>query len=132
MIAFKYTLFAIVSILLNLLFQYLSLWVYDGTGGLVLAMCSGTGAGLVCKYVLDKKFIFHHKPTSKTQDARKFVSYTLTGGFTTFIFWATEIWFDWYFDHEAAKYVGAAIGLSVGYVMKYFLDRKYVFTEQAA
>jgi putative flippase GtrA len=130
MIAFKYTLFAVVSTLLNLLFQYLSLVVYDGYGSLFLAMCSGTGAGLICKYVLDKKFIFYHKPESKTQDAKKFLSYTLTGGFTTFIFWGTEIWFDWFFDHEAAKYVGAVIGLSIGYVTKYFLDKKYVFKEQ--
>ena len=132
MIALKYTLFAVVSTALNLLFQYLSLWLYHGYGSLFIAMCAGTGAGLICKYVLDKKFIFYHKPASKTQDVKKFASYTLTGGFTTVIFWGTEVWFDWYFDHESAKYIGAVVGLSIGYVSKYFLDKKFVFTEKTA
>ncbi len=131
MMIFKYALFAVVSTLLNLLFQFSTLWIYDGQGALVLAMCSGTGAGLICKYVLDKKFIFYHKPESTTQDAKKFLFYTLTGGFTTFIFWGTEIWFHWMFTHSSAKYVGAVVGLSIGYIIKYFLDKKYVFKEAA-
>ena len=128
-IVLKYTAFAIVSTALNLSFQFLSLLVYGGFGKLIIAMFCGTLAGLVCKYVLDKKFIFYHKPESKSQDAKKFMAYTLTVGVTTLVFWGTEIGFDYYFDGAAAKYIGAVIGLSIGYVSKYFLDKTYVFSE---
>jgi hypothetical protein len=37
--------------------------------------------------------------------------------------------FDYLINHESAKYVGAVIGLTIGYVSKYFLDKKYVFIE---
>jgi peptidoglycan biosynthesis protein MviN/MurJ (putative lipid II flippase) len=132
MIAIKYTAFAIIATLLNLLFQYLSLLVYQGTGSLYLAMAAGTLAGLVTKYILDKKFIFYHKPESKKNDAAKFFFYSLTGVFTTFIFWGTEILFDAMLDTEIAKYVGAVNGLAIGYVIKYILDKNYVFREKSA
>ena len=87
----------------------------------------GTLAGLLAKYVLDKKYIFYHKPENKMQDAKKFVSYTLTGVATTLLFWGTEISFDAVFSNEYAKYIGAVVGLTMGYISKYFLDKKYVF-----
>ena len=49
------------------------------------------------------------------------------GVFTTLIFWGTELGFNAVFASGKAKYVGAVIGLTVGYVIKYFLDRKFVF-----
>lgn len=129
MIAIKYTLFAIISTLLNLLFQYLSFFVYVGFASLYLAMFVGRLAGLVSKYILDKKYIFYHTPKDKADDAKKFMLYTLMGIFTTVIFWGAEIGFDALFGRESAKYIGAVIGLSIGYVTKYFLDKKYVFKE---
>jgi putative flippase GtrA len=90
-------------------------------------MFCGTIAGLLTKYVLDKKYIFYHKPKSKKEDAKKFILYSMMGVFTTIIFWATEIAFDYYSDHIYAKYIGAVVGLSIGYVTKYFLDKKFVF-----
>jgi putative flippase GtrA len=127
MIALKYTFFAIISTAFNLFFQFLALLIYSGQFDLYLAMFVGTGAGLVSKYILDKKFIFYHKPETKAEDAKKFAVYTFTGIFTTIIFWGTEIAFDLIFDFDWAKYLGAIIGLSIGYVVKYFLDKKYVF-----
>jgi len=129
MIAIKYALFAVISALLNLLIQYLSLFVYVDVGSLYLAMFTGTLAGLVCKYILDKKYIFYHAPKSKANNIKRFILYTLTGGFITAIFWGVEIGFDMYFKEEIAKYAGAIIGLSIGYISKYFLDKKYVFGE---
>ncbi len=127
MIALKYSLFALIATGFNLLFQYLSLLVYADMGSLYLAMFLGTFVGLVCKYSLDKKFIFYHTPKSKTHDLKKFIAYTVTGIFTTVIFWGTEIEFNIYFKDEDAKYIGAVIGLSIGYIMKYFLDKQFVF-----
>ncbi len=65
MLAIKYTIFAVISTLVNLLFQYFSFGVYAGFGSLYVAMFFGTLAGLVAKYILDKKFIFYHKVENK-------------------------------------------------------------------
>ena len=56
-----------------------------------------------------------------------FLLYALTGVVTTMVFWFSEIFFDIMFDFDSAKYVGAIIGLSIGYIAKYYLDKKYVF-----
>ncbi len=127
MIVIKYTIFSAISILFNLLFQYFSFLVYIGFGSLYAAMFFGTLAGLIVKYILDKKFIFYHTPTDKKDDAKKFALYSLMGVFTTIIFWGSEIAFDTLSQDPNAKYLGAIIGLSVGYIIKYFLDKKYVF-----
>ena len=127
MTAIKYTIFAAISILFNLLFQYFSFLVYIGFGSLYVAMFFGTLVGLIVKYILDKKFIFYHTPTDKKDNAKKFALYSLMGVFTTVIFWGSEIAFDTLSQDPNAKYLGAIIGLSVGYIIKYFLDKKYVF-----
>lgn len=132
MLALKYTLFAAISILVNLLFQYLSFRLYNGYASLYLAMFIGTLAGLMTKYILDKKWIFYHIPKDKKDDAKKFILYSVMGVFTTIIFWGTEIAFDYLFANPNAKYLGAIIGLSVGYVIKYHLDKNYVFIHKGA
>jgi putative flippase GtrA len=130
MMAIKYTVFAAVSILFNLLFQYISFSVYTDVGSFYVAMLFGTLAGLVAKYILDKRFIFYHTPKDMKDDAKKFVLYSLMGVFTTIIFWGTEVAFDMFYQDPNAKYVGAVIGLSIGYITKYFLDDKYVFIDK--
>jgi len=126
-LALRYALFAGISTLINLLFQWLSFLVYGGTGSLYVAMFAGTLAGLVAKYILDKKWIFYHTPKDKKDDAQKFLLYSLMGVFTTIIFWGTEMAFYYLIPNPNAKYIGAVIGLSIGYIIKYFLDKKYVF-----
>lgn len=130
MMALKYIIFAVISTLFNLLFQYMSFLGYSGFASLYLAMFIGTLAGLIIKYILDKKFIFYHKVENKKEDAKKFALYSLMGVFTTIIFWGTEIAFDTLFPNPNAKYLGAVIGLSIGYVIKYFLDKKFVFIDK--
>jgi len=130
MIALKYSLFAAFSTLINLGFQYLSFLMYNDFASLYVAMFMGTLAGLIAKYILDKKFIFYHVPDNKRDDAKKFFLYSFMGIFTTIIFWGTEMSFDALFNHEYAKYIGGVIGLAIGYIVKYFLDKKYVFKER--
>jgi len=127
MLAIKYSLFAAISTLFNLLFQYFSFGLYKGFGSLYVAMFIGTLAGLIAKYILDKKFIFYHTPKDKKDDAKKFALYSLMGVFTTIIFWGTEIAFHALSQNPNAKYIGAVIGLGVGYIIKYFLDKRFVF-----
>jgi putative flippase GtrA len=129
MIALWYALFAFISTVVNIAFQYLSFLVYSGCLSLYVAMFAGTVAGLILKYILDKKYIFFHKPKSKKDDGKKFFLYSLMGIFTTFIFWGFEIGFDYIYESQNAKYIGAVIGLSIGYVVKYFLDKKFVFKD---
>lgn len=129
MIAFWYVVFAIISTITNLGFQFLSFVVYDGYLALYVAMFTGTLAGLVLKYVLDKKYIFFHETKSKKDDGKKFFLYSLMGVFTTFIFWGFEIGFDSLFESEYAKYIGGLIGLFIGYIVKYNLDKKFVFKD---
>lgn len=127
MITIKYSAFAAISTLVNLLFQYLSFMFYSGMGSLYVAMFLGTMTGLVAKYILDKKWIFYHTPKDRKDDAKKFILYSLMGVVTTIIFWGTEMVFYYFLPHSYAKYWGALIGLGIGYVIKYFLDKKYVF-----
>lgn len=129
MIALRYILFAIISTIVNLLFQYASFAVYSGFLSIYVAMFFGTLSGLIVKYVLDKKYIFFHTPKSKKDDGKKFILYSLMGVFTTFIFWGFELGFDYAFESKNAKYLGAVVGLSIGYITKYFLDKKFVFKD---
>lgn len=132
MSALKYLIFAIIATALNLLTQALCLKLYGGTYELYIAMAFGTAAGLVSKYFLDKRYIFAYRPASHVDDARRFVFYTATGIVTTALFWATEIAFDTLWRHEFAKYVGAVLGLSIGYLLKYRLDKSFVFAEETS
>jgi len=129
MLAVRYIFFAIASTLVNLAFQYISFLLYTGAFSLYVAMFFGTLAGLVLKYILDKKYIFFHTPENAKDDGKKFMLYSLMGVFTTFIFWGFEIAFDLLFSDENAKYAGAVLGLSIGYVVKYQLDKKFVFKD---
>lgn len=125
----KYSFFAAVATLINILFQYISLLIYSSTFGLYIAMFFGTLAGLTVKYILDKKYIFYHIPKDKKDDGKKFLLYSIMGVFTTIIFWGFELGFDAVFESETAKYIGAVLGLSIGYVVKYFLDKEFVFKD---
>jgi len=95
-----------------------------------MAMALGTLAGLVSKYLLDKKYIFQFMTTSHREDLRKFTLYGMTGISTTVIFWGLELGFDALIGGKTARYMGAIIGLSIGYGVKYHLDKRYVFSRQ--
>lgn len=128
---FRYALFALLATILNLAMQYLSFLLYDGYFSLFVAMFFGTLSGLMLKYILDKKYIFFHTPNSKKDDGKKFLLYSFMGLFTTAVFWLFEMAFDALFAGELAKYAGAIVGLSIGYAIKYYLDKKFVFKELA-
>ena len=130
MVAVKYAIFAGIATLVNIFFQWVSFHVYVGFGGLWLAMGVGTLAGLFTKYVLDKKWIFYHTPRDIKDDAKKFIMYSLMGVFTTLIFWGVETAFYYLFSFSEAKYVGAVVGLTIGYFIKYHLDKRFVFVNR--
>lgn len=123
----KYSFFALIATIINLFTQFISLAIYSQDFSLYIAMFFGTLTGLIAKYILDKKYIFYYVVKDKKEDSQKFILYSIMGVFTTLIFWGFEIGFDYIFDSEIAKYIGAIIGLSIGYITKYFLDKKFVF-----
>jgi putative flippase GtrA len=131
-IATRYTAFAIVATLVNLLSQELSLALYQAAFALPAAILAGTAAGLITKYTLDKIYIFNHVSTSPKEAIKTFSGYTLTGVFTTALFWISELGLHWLFGTEAARITGAILGLAVGYGIKYQLDKRYVFLSRDA
>lgn len=127
-LALKYSLFALLATLANLAAQELSIRQYQGSYAIYLAMGLGTLAGLTCKYLLDKRYIFAVRTDSLHQDLRLFLVYGLTGVFTTLLFWCFELGFEFWIGGKTARYTGAIIGLAIGYVVKYQLDKRFVFS----
>lgn len=125
-----YVAFAIVATIVNLLTQEITSTLFKYDYEIIVSMFTGTLAGLIVKYLLDKKFIFKFETKSQIQDVTTFFFYSLMGVVTTVLFWLTEYAFDFWFETKTMRYVGAVIGLSVGYVTKYYLDKKYVFIER--
>jgi putative flippase GtrA len=126
-ILFRYSLFAALAIFLNLVSQEIFLQLYQGLYALYMAIILGTAVGLISKYVLDKLFISNVQADSLSDDLTRFLAYSLTGVVTTLIFWGFELAFDFLFGTRLARYTGAILGLTIGYVLKYQLDKRYVF-----
>lgn len=123
---FRYVLFCVVATLVNLFTQriFLELVFIDYY---FVALFFGTLTGLVTKYTLDKNYIFKDFDHSIKNNSKKFTLYTFNGVFTTAIFWGSESLFFFVYATTLAREIGALIGLSVGYFLKYRLDKKYVF-----
>ena len=123
---FRYVLFCIVAIFVNLLTQrvFLESVFIDYY---FVALLLGTLTGLITKYILDKNYIFKDFDHSIKNNSKKFTLYTLNGVFTTAIFWGAESIFYFAYETTFARELGAVIGLSIGYFFKYKLDKKYVF-----
>ena len=145
-----YAVFAGAATVLNLGVQrgvaHLAAWLSPWTGELVRTtaaalhltparlllapeLVAGTAAGLVFKYLLDKRFIFRDRQGGGAAHVRKFGLYAVMGLATTVIFWAAELGTAALTPDPRAPYVGGAIGLMLGYFIKYRLDRRFVFVE---
>lgn len=128
----RYGFFAALSMLANLATQALVLASLGrGTSGLPIAIGAGTVAGFTLKYWLDKRWIFNTYSASIRQEARQIVLYGVFSVATTVLFWATEAVFALIWRSAVATYVGGAIGLCLGYALKYVLDGRYTFGKLA-
>lgn len=123
----KYGVFALIAGCLNLASQRLILGLREFYLQFTLAILVGTVVGLVVKYLLDKHLIFRASSVGLLSQRRQFSLYVVVSIFTTGIFWGTEIWFWLWWETEFMREVGASIGLFVGYVVKYRLDKRFVF-----
>jgi putative flippase GtrA len=126
-LALTYALLAAIATAFNIGAQDIAIRLYSGPFGVTISLVFGTGVGLIVKYLLDKRFIFRFKARDLAHDGRTFILYAFMGVFTTLIFWGVEFLFDHLFQTKELRYVGGVIGLAIGYVTKYQLDKKYVF-----
>ena len=125
----RYAFFAVLATLANLATQRTVLWFGDSAELFALAVGAGTAVGLVLKYFLDKRWIFEDVSAGVKAHGKQFSLYTAMGIVTTVIFWGTETAFWLVWQTDMMRELGAVIGLSIGYVVKYRLDRRYVFTD---
>jgi hypothetical protein len=127
----RYSAFAVIATLANLAAQRVVLAVNSSALGFTAAVAVGTLVGLAIKYVLDKRWIFYDASTGVQAHSKRFALYTAMGLVTTAIFWGAEtaFWLAWHTD--LMRELGACLGLAVGYVVKYQLDRRFVFSPTA-
>lgn len=127
----RYVAFAVAATALNIGSQELVVRLYVGSYNLLASVVVGTGVGLVTKYVLDKLFIFNFRSRNAAHDAQIFLQYAAVGLLTTGIFWAFEFGFNAIFADKTMRYLGALIGLAIGYYIKYRIDKRFVFRVRA-
>jgi putative flippase GtrA len=123
----RYAAFAVLATVANLGTQRLILGAGDRAWTYILAVIAGTAVGLVTKYVLDKKWIFASADRGLAAEGQQFMLYSVTGIATTLVFWGFETGFWLVWQTHMAREIGAVLGLAIGYIAKYQLDRRYVF-----
>ena len=131
-LAITYTILAIIATIANIGAQDIVIRNYSGAFDIIFSVLAGTAVGLVVKYVLDKRYIFRFRAQNAIHDSQTFALYTMTGLVTTAIFWGFEFGFQHVFQSKEFRYLGGIIGLAIGYVIKYRLDKRYVFREGSA
>lgn len=125
-----YTFFAILSIFINITSQIISIFIYKGPFFVEISIFVGTAIGMPVRYLLEKKYIFHFTSRDIAHDGKLFIGYTAMGVVTTFVFWATEYAFHLFYDTEVMRYAGGIVGLTIGFYIKYQLDKRYVFVKK--
>lgn len=129
----RYAAFAAAAICINLLTQNAVLAVVGGFWfGIYAAILFGNASGLVFKFIVDKYWVFEDVDPSLVASSRKFALYAAFGVFTTLLFWAVELTFHYIFQTAFMTNVGAVIGLCIGYVIKYNLDKHVTFAAASA
>ncbi|BEU98529.1 GtrA family protein [Acidovorax sp. DW039] len=127
-LAFIYALLAAVATIVNITTQHVFLEIYTDKYAIQGSVLCGTMAGLVVKYLLDKNYIFNFKTKCTAHNTKTFVLYSMMGVLTTAIFWMFEFIFHKISDGSAVfRYLGGTLGLIIGYIAKYQLDKKFVF-----
>lgn len=130
-LAISYAIFALIAIGVNIGAQDLIVRTYRDAFVILISVIVGTGAGLITKYILDKRYIFRFYTQNVIHNTQTFILYTATGVITTAIFWGFEFGFHCFFETKKMRYLGGIIGLVIGYLIKYQLDKRYVFRKEA-
>ncbi len=126
-LAVIYAILALIATAANIGSQAIAIAIYAGAYGVMLSVLVGTAVGLVIKYILDKRYIFRFKAQDAVHDGKTFALYTIMGLLTTVVFWGFEFSFHYAFHTDELRFLGGAIGLMIGYTVKYKLDKRFVF-----
>ena len=130
-LAIIYAILASIATAANIGAQELIIRCCPGAFDILISVVVGTGVGLVIKYILDKRYIFRFCARNAVHDGQTFVLYTVMGLATTVIFWGFEFGFQHFFATKEMRYLGGIIGLAIGYLSKYHLDKRYVFRTES-
>lgn len=130
-LASAYAIFALIATSANIAAQDLVIRIYSDSFAILISMLVGTVVGLVIKYALDKRYIFRFQVHNVAHNAQTFILYAIMGLVTTVIFWSFEFAFQFLYATKEMRYLGGAIGLTLGYLVKYQLDKHYVFHIEA-
>ena len=136
-----YMLFAAICTLINLGSQFLlGTWLSGSTVlqyelfsfkiYFIIKLGTGTILGFLTKFILDKFIVFRNKHESTAATVKQIVIYGLFAVLTTVIFWSFEIGFRLLYKSETMDLAGGLIGLAIGYTVKFFLDKKFVFNSK--
>ena len=126
-LAITYAILALIATAANIGAQDIVIRGYSGAFDVLVSVAVGTAVGLVVKYVLDKRYIFRFRARNVVHDGQTFALYVLMGLATTVIFWGFEFGFHYLFETKEMRYLGGIIGLAIGYLIKYHLDKRFVF-----
>nr|WP_255733633.1 GtrA family protein [Ruegeria sp. Ofav3-42] len=126
----RYSCFAFLATVTNLGAQRVVFAAF-GDNALIPAILVGTAVGLVLKYILDKRWIFYDLGAGFLDHGKKFSTYTAMGIVTTAIFWGMETAFWLIWQTDLMRELGAILGLAIGYVVKFNMDRRFVFTDSS-
>jgi putative flippase GtrA len=149
--AFFYFLFAILMIILNIIIQnvhkyYVVPFISDLLGHIEIIarfylstdpvdMPELIGSGIavvityITKFVLDKFIVFEKKSTDFKQTGNEFVKYFFFAILTTILNIGIQFILR-FFTPEAWITIRIIIALTIGYIVKFLLDRKYVFPSE--
>ena len=111
--------------------QEIVVFLYRGVFNIPISIFFGTAVGILVKYFLDKNYIFKFHTNNAIHDRRTFFLYTIMGLITTPLFWGFEFGFQYFFATRTMRYFGACLGLTIGYITKYQLDKRFVFRGEA-
>lgn len=131
-IALIYIAVSCISTGINIGSQVITIWMHQGLYDVQLSVLVGTAVGIPVKYILEKKYVFDFKTDNLGHDTRLFILYGFMGVFTTAVFWGIEFSFHHLFDTDVMRYLGGAIGLTIGSYIKYHLDKRFVFKQVQA
>ncbi len=99
--------------------------IYDGR--VLVGSLLGVGVSYIVKFFLDKFIVFEKKNTKFKQTSKEFIKYFLFAIFTTVINVGGQYLLMNVFLIDYI--IAAIIPLAIGYIIKFLLDRKYVFPE---
>jgi putative flippase GtrA len=88
---------------------------------------AGIAAGFVVKYALDKIYVFDDISQNVAEEVKKVGIYGLFSVFTTVLLFLISEVIERNVNWKHKTHIAWLIGLIVGYVIKFFLDKTFVF-----